>query len=117
MQAGSKPRIQWCLFPRARKSALSPSLVLTPLVTAANCCGRSHLGDYFPSTLGPPAAGVEKLCRNPNARKEVVVYRQRSEYWSPMQRASTSAQPKSMWRSRPIAARNPSAAFLLSRMT
>ena len=34
MQAGSKPRIQWCLLLTSPNFSLAPSLVLTPLVTA-----------------------------------------------------------------------------------
>jgi hypothetical protein len=34
MQAGSKPLIQWRLFPTSPNFSLAPSLVLTPLVTA-----------------------------------------------------------------------------------
>ena len=39
MQAGSKPRIQWCLLLTSPNFSLAPSLVLTPLVTA---CGPSQ---------------------------------------------------------------------------
>jgi hypothetical protein len=45
--------------------------------------GRSCLGEYLSSTLGPSAAGMERICRDHNASQKAAAFRQQSELLEP----------------------------------
>src|SRR2546427_12743607 len=65
MQAGSKPCSQWCLPCKPVDEPGSGSRAHT-IGDSAHRGRRSRLGDYLASTLGPFAAGEERVCQNQN---------------------------------------------------